>query len=261
MLEIAINKEKTPIVVIQCSLSNIEVARSSFPGIREMEAESEARFNLRHSREPIGHHADTVKNCCPSHFECDLENLGMDLVDAALQIRINPKNTRVNYAMVRFTFREKGSEISPEFLPVKRMMETNLRTFLSQALWQVRLFANPFFEEGKEIEGKQAISVNFEGRDPLFENGQQIMLWRTDASGTKLKDQPKTTKRGDCFLRAEDGFISVDSVEDTIKSLARKGFVNEAIRIGEIHEMDKPIEMVMNLIVESDEAKQGEANV
>jgi hypothetical protein len=83
------------------------------------------------------------------------------------------------YWMVRFRFRHRGSlseywdtagEQAREDMEEKRpMLVGELVAICSVAFWQMRAWRNPWFQNGFLLPGVHFISLNFEGRKPLYE--------------------------------------------------------------------------------------------
>lgn len=83
------------------------------------------------------------------------------------------------YWMIRFRFRHKkylseyrtrmGEPAWEEMIKKRPMLIGELVTICSVAFWQMRAWRNPWFQDGDILPGVHAISLNFEGRQPLYE--------------------------------------------------------------------------------------------
>jgi hypothetical protein len=83
------------------------------------------------------------------------------------------------YWMIRFRFRHKntvadyrsklGEQAWQDMVEKRPMLIGELVTICSLSFWQMRAWRNPWYQDGKELPGVHAISLNFEGRQPLYE--------------------------------------------------------------------------------------------
>jgi len=103
------------------------------------------------------------------------------LVGVWKQQRTQTKGPMKNrpYWMIRFRFRRKdqlteyvsamSKEAWQEIEKNRPMWIGELVAICSLAFWQVRLFRNPWYKDGNVLPGVHCISMNFEGRNPLYE--------------------------------------------------------------------------------------------
>ncbi|MEX1997299.1 MAG: hypothetical protein WEA04_01300 [Candidatus Andersenbacteria bacterium] len=133
-----------------------------------------------------------IENVGLVEFLGELESNGYEMVDGVYQTRVNPKNPRQPYHMVRFVFaRREYIQPNKEFGERRPLVRQALRTMCEQAMWRVRAFLNPLFVGDEEVYGESAVSINLEARKPLFDNfGQSLKVWRKDADGKRLGDAP-----------------------------------------------------------------------
>jgi hypothetical protein len=83
------------------------------------------------------------------------------------------------YWMIRFRFRHHnylseyisriGDQAWKEIEGKRPRWLGELVTICSLAFWQMRAWRNPWFQAGKPVPGASCISLNFEGRKPLYE--------------------------------------------------------------------------------------------
>jgi hypothetical protein len=139
---------------------------------------------------------EPTERCSLVEFLGELEMAGYELVDAFYKERINVKDPRRAYHMVRFLFaRHEFVEISDEFEQVRDDIRTELQEMLRVAMWRVRAFSNPFYQNGEEIPGQRALSVNLEARQPLFRpDGQPVTVWQRDERGRRVGLAPQPSK-------------------------------------------------------------------
>lgn len=121
-----------------------------------------------------------------------LESNGYELVDAFYKPRIDPRNPKKMYHMVRFVFAHRDHVVlSPEFKLIRDRIRLAIDEICTQAMWRTRSFLNPFYKDGAEIEGQHAMSLNFEARKPLFlPDGQPVVMWQKDAEGKRVGTAP-----------------------------------------------------------------------
>ena len=121
-----------------------------------------------------------------------IDEVDYKMVDAFYQERINnkPYNNIYYYHMLRFTFaRHEVVDISEEFKRVRDNMRAALMEMCRVAMWRVRIFSNPFYQNGKEVPGQRVLSINLDARKPLFQkNGKPIMVWK---NGNKVQIEPE----------------------------------------------------------------------
>jgi len=163
------------IVTLQFSFSNPAVLPSFLDmGIEEWPNELVER--------KIQNHGDMViaetHNCDISRFLAELERTGYCLVSGFCQERINHnKKSQGTYWMVRFMFVRKDCvRVSEGFEKVKHLVRAGLLELVSEALWRVRAFRNPFFKDGEEVTGECALSINLEVRKPLLAVDSQKLV-------------------------------------------------------------------------------------
>ncbi len=133
---------------------------------------------------------------CSLDFLGELEAVGFELVDALYQRRVDHKDPNRTYHMVRFLFAQhRFAAPSTEFKLVRDSIRAELREMLRVAFWRVRAFLNPFYQNGKEIAGQRALSINLEARVPLYQpDGQPVTARPKDESGKRTgSPQPLTS--------------------------------------------------------------------
>lgn len=131
---------------------------------------------------------DPVENVDLIPFLDELLDNEYELVDGIHQTRVNPKNPRQPYYMVRFVFSRREHVRSNErFIRLRAAVHQALRTMCAEAMWRVRVFLNPFFQKGAETGSDYAVSIVLEARKPLVDNlGQPLKQWRKDADGNRV---------------------------------------------------------------------------
>ena len=183
--------ENIPMVSLQFSFSNPEAIpvlvrhRSN-----ETMQERQVRKNHTSGQLVIG----PTENCSIATMFTGIKSAGYELVDAFHQERIDPKDPtgRRRYHTVRFQFaRSETAQISDEFKAIRDQIHYELQDICGNAHWRVRAFLNPFYRNGEEVQGKNAVSINFEARNPLFHpNGEPVLVWRKDERGNRLGNCP-----------------------------------------------------------------------
>lgn len=191
------------LIILQFVCTNQDVVPSSV-GLGVSEAVHDERKKRANGTLVV----EPTKNVFLAELPGDLREAGYELVDAFYQRRSNPKTGR-GYYMIRFVFcrHEHVDEGTKGFREGCRIILADLEDICDQALWQTRIFLNPFFKDGEEIPGQKAISINLDVRQPLFQfGGQSVAVWPKDEKGKRIGKSPQPL-RPDHNLRIESGSI------------------------------------------------------
>lgn len=88
--------------------------------------------------------------------------LGSDLwlVNAFEIPRIDPKNSKNTYYMVRFSFARRREGLSEEFVHLLDTRGADALRGMVRDTWRVRAYRNPLLHEGVPVPGKFLLSVN-----------------------------------------------------------------------------------------------------
>jgi hypothetical protein len=198
-------------VAMQFSFSNPEVVPE---WVRWHERETSEKRTKRKSRASGRLVIEPTEGCSLMQFIKDLGIAGYELVDAFCQKRLNTDNFYGStYRMVRFVFvRSDYVESSDNFASVRNLALASLKEMCAAALWRVRAFLNPYYQNGEEISGGHVISINLEHRQPLCspEGGPPIMVWPRDDKGRSMKGRigvEKNPLEPDFHLRIQKGEI------------------------------------------------------
>ena len=180
------------IVMLQFSFTNIEAVPAL---IRCIDEETPEKRSERKSIVNGVMMIPPTEHCSVHAFAVkDLWLAGYELVDAFYEERIDPRDQskRRKYHVVRFTFAHSDFvNVSEQFKAVRPALVAGLQQICSTALWRVRAFSNPFFNEGEEVEGQRALSLNLEVRVPLFRpDGSSVTVWRKDEQGERVGEAP-----------------------------------------------------------------------
>jgi len=105
-----------------------------------------------------------------------------ELVGAWKQKRIKTTKGWGNnkpYWMIRFRFRHKkyideykkylGKTAWQDMVEKRPMILGELVTICELAFWQLRAWRNPWYQDNELLPGAHFISINFEGRQPLYD--------------------------------------------------------------------------------------------
>ncbi len=177
------------LICVQFDFSNPEVVPVCVRKLpQETTNESLKRMSIANGELVI----NPIENVSLVDFPGELESNGYEIVDALYQPRVNPKNHKQTYHMVRFVFaRSEYVQSNEEFGQRRSTIRQALRTMCKQAMWCVRAFLNPLFVEGNEAYGENAVSINLVARKPLFDSlGNPIKVWRKNTNGNRIGDQP-----------------------------------------------------------------------
>ena len=186
------------LIALQFSFSNPDVIPQ---GIKRAEKETFKERNDRKSRSSGVMVIEPTENCSLVEFLGELETAGYEMVDAFHKERIDQKSRGKRYHMVRFLFaRCEFVNLSKEFAEVRDNIYGELLEMCRMAMWRVRIFSNPFYENGREEADQRALSINLESRKPLFSpDGQPIKVWQKDKKGRRIGNTPLPLKP-DCSL-------------------------------------------------------------
>lgn len=187
------------LITLQFSFSNPD----AIPVMKRLDRETQEELAERKSHSSGILVIEPTEKCSLVEFLGELETAGYEMVDAFYKERIDPKDPRGKrtYHMVRFLFaHHEFMGLSDEFKKVRDNMRTALSEMCRVAMWRVRSFSNPFYNNGKEIPDQCAVSINLEARQPLFRpDGQPIMVWQKDENGERIGDTPILLKADYCL--------------------------------------------------------------
>jgi hypothetical protein len=144
--------------------------------------------------------------CVP--FRTGLAVAGYVMVDAFSQPREDGRY------VLRFDFADLDHAVSSDEFQknVKPVAEKALGQLFEEAMWQVEVYLNHYFEEGRPAEDEYAVSVNFGHRFAILDqNGHHILQWAKDEHGERIGDAPVKVKPK-IFLKIEDGGIALSEI-------------------------------------------------
>ncbi len=199
------------LVALQFSFSNPDAVP---PSVRSRKPETKEERSERKS------HSNGILMIAPTErssllkFLGELEAAGYVLVDAFSKTRISdPHAAKKTYHMARFLFAPRAfDKSSDEFKGARDGIRADLSHLCENALWRIRTFSNPFFENGEATPGERMLSVNLEVRVPLFRpDGSPVTQWAKDARGKPVGSAPLPLKAGH-ELRIVDGNIRLIAV-------------------------------------------------
>src|SRR6056297_3452960 len=85
----------------------------------------------------------------------DLWKWGYKLVDGFYQER--PSKRSGHYYIVRFTFARH--EIAKEYYPTDSLVAKALKQIMNYSCWRLKLYLNPYYDNGEEVEGNYSMSA------------------------------------------------------------------------------------------------------
>ncbi|PIP23790.1 MAG: hypothetical protein COX90_01965 [Candidatus Nealsonbacteria bacterium CG_4_10_14_0_2_um_filter_38_17] len=195
-------------VITQFSFSNAGAVPSDIIS-RSPETVEELRSRI--NRPETGSVFLIANNCSLVGFQDGLRLAGYEPIEGFHQLRINPKNPRMErrYQMVRFVFGRPDPAMA-QFPAVRRVLSAALEDMGRAAMWLVEVFSNPFFKDGQIVNGRSALVINLKGRNPLFSpekpDGQPVVVWQKDEKGERIGEGPVPLAPS-CFLRVVDNEI------------------------------------------------------
>lgn len=173
-------------VVVQFSFSNIDVVPLIF---KKLGAKAPDRY-VNH--DGVGKlQIEPTENCSVEDVVGQIEQEGFEMVDAFFQPRqIKRKDSEGynNFYIVRFVFcRTEFANVSEKFKEVRQMVRNAFLSLGKLAMWRVRGYLNPCFDEGEKIRGQNSVSLNFDARKPLFlRDGTPVLVWNRNDKGEKI---------------------------------------------------------------------------
>lgn len=133
---------------------------------------------------------EPTQGCSITDFVFDLEESQWQMVDATVQERINRNhNRKETYFAIRFTFAPAPAPVNEEIADMANACIAGLNELCDQALWRVRVFSNPFYQNGQIVPGLGHACVNMEGRKPLYLlNGDPVVARLKNEDGEPIGD-------------------------------------------------------------------------
>lgn len=192
-------------IMLQFSFSNAKVVPKSIEP-RNPESLDDAFKREKHAngRRVI----DPVKNVDVLTFVEGLTNGGYKLAKAFSQKRPKTDDPSQSYYIARFDFEPWEEDFEHGDASARHNVNA-LKKMCYEAMWQVKVFVNPFFSDGKEVAGEYTVSINMSFRQPLYNNvGKPIKRWRKDEDGERV-GEAAVPLRPDYCLSFSEGVIDV----------------------------------------------------
>lgn len=190
------------LLMVQFDLTNYEALPFSLP---KLEKETLEESRKRRSAAKISaiktRLLDLQKKIFAAYVPISLYTSGYVLVDARLQERVDKKSTIIYYDAIRYTFvrkefEKRDDENLKKFLPFRGIHYAGLQELCELALWKkIRIYRNPFYDNGTEIPGQHAISLNLDGREPLFESSKSARTYTPE-----IKPDFQLVIANDCLM-------------------------------------------------------------
>lgn len=184
--------EKIRYVTLQFSFAHAKAVPAAMT--RHSEPETFAQSNERKTHSSGTMIIEPIENVSLGQFVRELVGAGYELVDAFCQERLDRKdpNGRKTYWMVRFMFVRRECMVQDDFEAVRFQMMAALTTMCTTAMWRVRAFNNPCYQNGEEVASQRTWVVNLEARKPLFQgDGTPVVVWQKDERGERVGDAPE----------------------------------------------------------------------
>ena len=123
----------------------------------------------------------------------EIAQLGFELVGAFQKPMINYRGGKQQtYHQLRLTFmrgEEVMSDMHEGFRQARSQILRDVSQLCCESLWRVRVFDNPFFQNGDMDPIGRCTCITLEGRRPLrFPNGDPVVEWRKDERGNHIGD-------------------------------------------------------------------------
>jgi len=180
------------LVVLQFSFANIKAIPATISNIgwgweTPEESEERRKRNITGSGVLV---IEPTLDCSLLEFLTDLE-AEWQMVEAFGQERINLNHDRrETFYMIRFIFAPRSSATPTEnFLKILEDCQSGLEEMCRRAIWRVRMFSNPLYRDGVEVVGQRHLSINMEGRKPLFQpDGKPVVARLKDENRQPIGD-------------------------------------------------------------------------
>lgn len=175
------------LLIVQFDLGNFEALPFRLPDKgTETKQEANQRRVQNKKNDRSARLADKNGKVFAVYMPISLYENDYALVNAEYRERID-KNRRdtfyhvVRYTFVRKAFEKKNDQSFQEFLPWRGIHSAGMQELCELAIWgQVRIYRNPFYENGIEIPGHSAISINLDARVPLYESNTSAETFTPD---------------------------------------------------------------------------------
>lgn len=155
---------------------------------------------------------ESTERCSVAEFLGKIAVSGYEMVDAFYKRGIDTRDANIkrkNNIVYFFFARSEFVELSDEFKKERPLIYNELWKICKTAMWRVRLFLNPFYKDGQEINDQYALSVNLDARQPLFcSDGQPVKIWKKDDKGKRVGETAIPLK-AKYHLRVENNTISL----------------------------------------------------
>jgi hypothetical protein len=199
-------KPSDRLLFIQFDLNNYEALPFNLPNLGKETIESARRRRAANRVNAVKTKlVDLQKKIFAAYIPISLYTSGYVLVNVQHYERIDQNNKNIYFNALRYTFvrkefERKDDEELKKFLPFRGVHYAGLQELCELVLWEkLRIYRNPFYTDGKEIPGQHAISLNLDGRKPLFESNRS-------ASNFVPEIVP------DCSLVLVNGTLRLDSL-------------------------------------------------
>ena len=197
---------KAEMVLLQFSFSNSEAIPSV---VRMWSTGGEREANEKQTTKSGVMVIDNKEQVDLSGVSSLLEDESYQLVDVFYESReaVNRKNSTARFYTVRFTF--VSGEQHPPLMEKNSELLTALECLCEEAFWAVRVFENPFYRDGVEIQSKTMVSINMVARLPRYNNeGNPVTARRRSVDGRKIGEPVPLEPLHN--LNINNGELSVD---------------------------------------------------
>jgi hypothetical protein len=184
------------LLTMQFSFANIRAIPQRMRVVGWETPEESASRAKRNNGSPSGIQViERTHDCSLADFLSDLDSEGWQMVDATVQERINQNHDWCEtYFTIRFTFAPSSTPVNDDIANMVNDYIAGLHELCERALWRVRVFSNPFYQNGEEIPGVGHACVNIEGRKPLYlPDGSPVIARLKNESGEPIGEPVKIT--------------------------------------------------------------------
>lgn len=108
---------------------------------------------------------------------------GYEMTDAFCKVKTNGRGKPNSYSAFFIFAKRENARITEKFWETRKQHYLELFRLCREALWQIKVFYNPLFENGKETAGQRAVNILAQNRQPLFQsNGSRIFTTKQEGT-------------------------------------------------------------------------------
>jgi hypothetical protein len=190
--------EAVKMLVIQFNFTN----RKLVPFLAQDLGQEKDEQRQRRQNLPPGDLAWQSENCSLEQTLADLEAARLELTNIIKQYRPSEKNDSQDYYVVRFIFERTGK--GDKYREMRRASFNSL----AASIWQCKCYVNPYYLEGKPMNGYKVVNLSLSHRRPLYDSaGKPIKVWARE--GRRKVGETKIPIMAESRLRLVGGSLAL----------------------------------------------------